>query len=311
MKTLRSLKPTLEETTVFLVAGKGGVGKSTLSCALALSAKNLGHKVALILLNPSPAANTLKAGLENNPAVAQTATNPIEILTLKPEEVLIDYLQDHGLSALGNRLISSGIVSVIATAIPGIKELLILAKIKQMERSGTYDTIILDSPASGHLVTFLSSPRGLAEIAKVGLLRTQADEVAALLGDAKRCQLILVTLAEETPVEETVQTIAKIKELSNISLGPVIVNGVVPQRTLSAATRSQIEQNASGSPEFAAFSYLGARREMQDQNLEALTHKLQEIPSFRLPFIFTDEITFAHEIALGDLLLDLSEENNS
>ena len=82
--------------------------------------------------------------------------------TLTPDEALLDYLRDHGLSRISKRLVSSGALDVVATAAPGIKDILILGKVKQLERAGDADLLVLDAPAAGHAITFLQSASGAA-----------------------------------------------------------------------------------------------------------------------------------------------------
>ena len=88
--------------------------------------------------------------------------------TLTPDEALLDYLRDHGLSRISKRLVSSGALDVVATAAPGIKDILILGKVKQLERAGDADLLVLDAPAAGHAITFLRSASALLDTVRVG-----------------------------------------------------------------------------------------------------------------------------------------------
>src|SRR5207248_5063445 len=146
--------------------------------------------------------------------------------TLTPDDALVEYLRDHGLRRIGRRLSQSGALEVVATAVPGMKDILVLGKVKQLERAGVADLVVLDAPAAGHAVSFLMSPRGLLDAARVGPIRTQAQEVLDLLTDPARCQVVLVTLPEETPVNELVETAFALEDRVGLSLGPVVVNGL-------------------------------------------------------------------------------------
>src|SRR5258706_107184 len=73
-------------------------------------------------------------------------------------------------------------------------------------KGGVADVIVVDAPAAGHAVTFLLSPKGLLDAVRVGPVLTQAVEVTEMLADPERTQVMLVTLPEETPVNETVET---------------------------------------------------------------------------------------------------------
>ena len=57
-----------------------------------------------------------------------------------------------------------------------------------------------------------SSPRRLLDAVRVGPIRKQAQDVVELLTDAERCQVMLVTVAEETPVNELVETAFAIED---------------------------------------------------------------------------------------------------
>ena len=108
----------------------------------------------------------------------------------------MEYLEDHGLKRVSKRLAHSGILDVVSTAIPGIRDVLVLGKVKQLERDRAADLILVDAPATGHAITFLTSASGLVGAARGGPLRTQAQEVVDLLSDPDRCRVLLVTLPE-------------------------------------------------------------------------------------------------------------------
>src|SRR5205807_7817471 len=88
--------------------------------------------------------------------------------TLTPDDALLEYLEDHGMRRISKRLTNSGALDVVATAVPGIKDILVLGKVKQLERANAADLIVLDAPAAGHAVTFLMSARGLLDAVTVG-----------------------------------------------------------------------------------------------------------------------------------------------
>ena len=117
---------------------------------------------------------------------------------------------------------------MVSTAIPGIRDVLVLGKIKQLERGEVADLIVVDAPATGHAITFLTSASGLVSAARGGPLRSQAQEVVELLGDPTRCRVILVTLPEEMPVSETIESAYTLEDRAGVQLGPVIVNACDP-----------------------------------------------------------------------------------
>ena len=84
----------------------------------------------------------------------------------------------------------------------------------------TADLIVLDAPAAGHAITFLQSARGLLDAVRVGPINTQARDVLEMLTDPERCQVVLVTLPEETPVNELVETAYHLEDRVGVGLGP-------------------------------------------------------------------------------------------
>src|SRR5204863_1167924 len=123
-------------------------------------------------------------------------------------------------------LAKSGLVDVVSTAAPGIKDILILGKVKQLEQTRAADLIILDAPAAGHALSFLMSARSLVDIVRSGVVRTQAEGVLEMLTTASRCQVLLVTIPEETPVNEVLETAEALRDKVGMALGPVVVNGL-------------------------------------------------------------------------------------
>ena len=143
---------------------------------------------------------------------------------LTPDAALVDYLETHGMRRISKRLIASGALDVVATAVPGMKDILVLGKVKSLDETRAADLIIVDAPAAGHTVSFLLSPRGLLDAVRVGPINKQAADVVGLLSDPARCQVMLVTLPEETPVSEVIETAYTIEDRAGVALGPVIVN---------------------------------------------------------------------------------------
>src|SRR5579862_7084650 len=208
---------------VVIVAGKGGVGKTTVTAALAVTAARAGRSVLIVEVEG-------KSGL---PTMFETPSLSYDELDLDPgvrarfltpDAALVDYLETHGMRRISKRLIASGALEVVATAVPGMKDILVLGKVKSIDESRTADLIIVDAPAAGHAISFLLSPRGLLDAVRVGPINKQAADVVALLSDPARCQVMLVTLPEETPVSEVIETAYAIEDRAGVALGPVVVN---------------------------------------------------------------------------------------
>lgn len=202
----------LTATNLVIVAGKGGVGKTTVTAVLARAAADAGRRVLVVELDGKPALDELLPDLE--------------VRHLAAADLLEEYLHDHGFKRIAKRLASTGVIDVIGTAAPGIDDLVVLGKIKQLERGGEWDLIVVDGPAAGHAITFLTAAPGLLAAARGGPVHDQAADVQELLADPDRCQVVLVTLPETTPVNELIETSYAIEERIGVRLGPVVVNRV-------------------------------------------------------------------------------------
>lgn len=200
----------LSASTVTVIAGKGGVGKTTVTAVLARSAARAGHRVLVVELDGKPVLSTL--------------VGDVPVQKISAAAALDQYLREHGFARIASRLNSTGVIDVVSTAAPGIDDIVVLGRIKQLERSGEWDVILVDGPAAGHAVTFLTSPAGLQRAVRGGPVREQADAVIELLGDPARSQVVLVTLPETTPVNELIETAYRLEEEVGVKLGPVVVN---------------------------------------------------------------------------------------
>ncbi|HVB91026.1 MAG TPA: ArsA-related P-loop ATPase [Acidimicrobiales bacterium] len=223
------------QSHVLVVAGKGGVGKTTMTAAIAAMAADHGLSVLIVELEGKSGITgafgltedlgyeevELRAPREGAPG---PAGGSVRARRITPDDALVEYLQDHGLKRVSKRLVSSGVVDVVSTAIPGIRDVLVLGKVKQLERDEVADLIVVDAPATGHAITFLTSASGLVGAARGGPLRTQAQDVVDLLSDPSRCRVILVTLPEDMPVSETIESAYTLEDKAGVQLGPVIVN---------------------------------------------------------------------------------------
>lgn len=295
------------------MAGKGGVGKTVVAAALARLASNQGLRTLLVEIEgkgglPALFGHPPLTYRETELSPAEGNRGPIIGRTLTPDDALLEYLDDHGMGRISKRLVSSGAVDIVATAAPGIKDILILGKVKQLERSGAADLIIVDAPAAGHAITFLMAARGLSEAVRMGPIRAQALDVLELLGDPDRCSVMLVTLPEETPVNELVETGFKLEDEVGIKLGPAVVNGVYPLLEGLGSDPIKAAEAAGtmllgGEAEALAMAaqFRRRRHDLQAGQLERLGEQLP-LPQLRLPFLFSADLGPAQIDELADAL---------
>jgi len=303
-------------TRVLIVAGKGGVGKTTVSAAVARMASLVGLRALLVEVEGRSGLTTLFGGagsLDYHEVVLAATGEPkgageVRARTLTPDDALIEYLDDHGLRRISRRLSRTGMIDVVATAAPGIKDILVLGKVKQLERAGRgekldpeertgpADLIVVDAPAAGHAVRFLESAHGLLDAVRVGPIRSQAQDVAELLQDPARTRVMLVTLPEETPVNELVDTAYALEDRVGVQLCPVVINGCYPTvdgldvDPRTAALEAGVELAAGEAEALRRAAYFRRhRQELQAEQITRLAEALP-LPQLRLPFLFTDSL---------------------
>ena len=254
-----------------IVAGKGGVGKTTVSAALACAAARRGRRVLFIELDGKPIPRELTSG-----------DGHITTLSLTAGDALVDYLEHHGLGRLAKRFASTGILDVIAAAAPGLDDLLVLGRIKALERSSNHDLIVVDGPAAGHALTFLRVAHGIRHGIRSGLIATQAAEVGEFLADHSRCCVVMVTLPASTPVAETIDTAFAIEDEIGVALGPIVVNRVLPEHEVDG------EQTTS-TPLRDSAEFYRSRRRLQAESIRLL-HERLPLPQIRLPDVDSPDL---------------------
>ncbi|MFK8023980.1 MAG: ArsA-related P-loop ATPase [Ilumatobacter sp.] len=263
--------PSLTAANVVVVAGKGGVGKTTVTAVLARAASRAGRRVLVIELDGKPALERL---------LPERDGETMSVVHLSAPDALEEYLNDHGFKRIAKRLNKTGVIDMVGTAAPGIDDVVVLGKIKQYERTEEWDLILVDGPAAGHAVTFLTSATGLGNAVRGGPIKQQCDDVLELLGDPDRCMALLVTLPETTPVIETVETAFSLEEDVGIGIGPVVVNGAdvgveIPDEAAVDAAIAASDLDADAATMLAdAASFRRSRRAMEHEAIERLAADL-------------------------------------
>jgi anion-transporting ArsA/GET3 family ATPase len=288
---------------LLVVAGKGGVGKTTVTAALAVAAADMGRRVVVVTIDGRPGLARLlgaseEAGSTYEGDVVAEGRGPgrrgsIHLRTISAAEALQDYLGTQGLARLAKRLVSTGVVDVVASAAPGIDDLLVLGKVKHLVGlagdDGPHDLVIVDGPAAGHALSLLRSPDAMAETIRGGPLRSQAIEIRNMMRDPAKCRVVLVTLPETTPVNELVETSDVLTDEIGVTLGPVVVNGVdhaddveelvtaggLPDDELGAAARFRASRVAVHRREVARIDEIvaGGHLELPYLTTGAIDHK--------------------------------------
>lgn len=291
----------LHDTHVVIVAGKGGVGSSTVAAATALAAARAGADVLFISVDGRPGMGPLLGGGEINDRERVLRRldggGRIRGRTIPGEQAFGDYLELRGVGGLLRRAASSASLPMIAAATPGLEHLLVLGKVKELERERAADVIVVDAPPAGHAAPFLRSASGLSDVVGSGPIREQAEQVGEMLIDPQRCRALLVALPEETPVTELIELAADLGAGGlDMTLLPLVVNACWPDRegltkTPAMAARShKIKLSTSAKEALESAATFGRRRlEQQHEQLERLAAERPE-PIIQLPRLPTPRL---------------------
>ena len=310
---------------VLIVSGKGGVGKTTVAAALAVVAARAGQKVCIAEVDRKGTLPRLFGGGELDYTPRPIAPG-IWGMNIVPEESLAEYLDvQYHMKRISRVFTSSHFVDYITTAAPGLEDILVLGKIWYLEQgrgtTETFDTIIVDAPAAGHMLTFLSAPMGLSDALRVGPVRKQSDWLVEMLRDPNRTRVHLVTLPEEMPVTETLETSAALEADIGIDSGTVFANAVyselltadeekafdqlqagVREPFVEAAMRSGVNLDADDLDELVGYGrFLQARRSIQGAHLDQLRAGVNE-PVVELPFLFSAGLALPDIETLADAI---------
>ncbi|HEX2192430.1 MAG TPA: ArsA family ATPase [Acidimicrobiales bacterium] len=291
----------LLDRRLLLVTGKGGTGKTSVTAALALLASQRGRRVLACEVEPR---GDLAEFFETSPP----GFRPREVqpglfaMAMSTEESLQEYLrlQLH-LPAMARMGPLARAFDFVATAAPGVREILTVGKLAYEARERHYDLVVADAAASGHVVGQLVAPRAIDELVHVGPIHDQTGWMLDILGDPAITGLVVVTTPEEMPVNETIALVDRVRAETNVEVSAIVVNRVLPElfsrgdeeifeRLRTPALAVALTEVAGGSvdPVLEAARLAVTLRRTRAGHLERLRESIPpEIPLLFVPYLFT------------------------
>ena len=219
----------LFERRLIFVTGKGGVGKTTVAAALALLASQQGRRTLLCEVD---AKGNLADFFEVGPVgFAEREIQPrLFAMSMDTEESLKEYLAlNFRLPVVARIGPLARIFEFVATAAPGVKELLTVGKLTYEVRERHYDLVVVDAVATGHVVAQLAAPAAVNELVALGPVRQQTRWMRDILSDPAQTGAVIVATPEEMPVNETVELAARVESETGVNLAAIVVNRVLPE----------------------------------------------------------------------------------
>lgn len=215
---------------LLFVIGKGGVGRSSVTAGLALAAGRAGKRALAIELN-GVADIGRRFGHQRSYEPLPIGPNT-EWRSLTTRECVVDFGRRRlHLGAISTRLMGSRPLQRFLDAIPGLPDLLQLGKIENLLNeplSGepVYDLVVVDTPATGHGLSFLDAARTLTEVSKAGPFHDLAQKIAVALADGTS-GVVVTSLPEHLPLTETLELLEALKDRT-VPLEAVVLNRMLP-----------------------------------------------------------------------------------
>jgi anion-transporting ArsA/GET3 family ATPase len=288
--------PALFDRRLLVVTGKGGVGKSTISAALALIAAGRGRRVLVCEVNAQERVAPMLGRPPSGPVTREVLPGLFTV-NVTPR----DSMREYGTMVLRFKTIydavfENRVVRYFLRAIPSLAELVMLGKILhevRVEEGGRrrWDLVVLDAPATGHAVQLLRVPGVLLETVPSGPLRRDAQWMHALLVDAAVTALSIVTLPEEMPVNEAIELDASVRQVLAIARGALIVNAM-PETRFSAEERALLG-DLRGDPAplgpAATAAHLQALRSEQAARQLSRARAAIDLPTLLVPLLAREQ----------------------
>jgi anion-transporting ArsA/GET3 family ATPase len=285
---------------LWIVTGKGGVGKTTLAAALGFVSSAWEDDTLLVethgLNHLGELLGVGKAGYHPKKIAPH-----LWLCQLDPELALEDYLlQQIKVQLIYNMVFKNKYVRHFLDAAPGLVELLTIGKIWALTQPAgtlgnlqTFDRVIVDAPSTGHGLSLLTVPEVVARAVRVGPLKNKSQQILDLLRDPKQCMIWLASLPEELPVTETVEMAGKLISEVKVHLGPILVNGLWPE-LLSDSAEKELKKNKN----IPTVETYKKRRALSRFYLDKLKSQLPQREFVELPLVYET----AHPLEIAKVL---------
>ena len=244
-----------------IVSGKGGVGKSALAAAIALGRAQQGARVLALATN-DPRGLGAHLGRQSLTSEPVEVRDGLFLAVIEPGPALQQYLRENMNVPTPRLGLATRAFDVLATAAPGIKEVITIGRVVLEVHRGEWDTVVVDAPATGQLASYLNAPATVAGLVPTGRVLEQSSWMREVLAAAST-RLTLATLAEELPVAETRQARAELEGVCGTTR--VVANRILPDLGVPAAVVAALDPGPYRDAALLHDSLSQSQRELLEQ----------------------------------------------
>lgn len=285
------------ERRFLFITGKGGVGKTTVAAALATALAARGRRVLVTAVDAKERLSTL-FGVPPLPTQIAKIRENLWGIKLVPEVALAEY----GQLILKSRTVYNAVfdnkyVRSFFKGVPGLYEWSMLGKAwfhaieEGPDGEPRFDVVLFDAPATGHGLDMLRVPKVIVDVVPPGVLRRDAEAAWRMFRDPERSGVVVVTLPEDMPTNETIELFGSLKSELALPIASLVINGVM-EPLFSAEERHELlaerelDRQEPGDEAIACGIRRAIRERVQEQSLERL--RALDVPRVELPLLTTE-----------------------
>ena len=303
----------LIDRKLIFVTGKGGVGKTTIAASLAWLGASRGKRTLVCEVD---AKGNLSDFFETGPTrfEEREIAPKLWAMSMDTEASLKQYLSLQLKIPLVAKVGPlAKMFDFVASAAPGVREIVTVGKLCWEVREKHYDLIVVDASASGHIIGQLAAPQAINQLVQVGLVRQQTGWMLDILEDAATTGLVVVATPAEMPVNETLELTGRLRSETKVDLAAVVVNRVLPElfgrgeeevfdRLDGEEGRSLLDEALGGrsAPLLEAARLTVTMRRSRTEHLERLREEIDpSVPLLYVPYLFfrSHGLRATHQIA--------------
>ena len=234
------IEPKAKEVKFIFFSGKGGVGKSTMSCATAVWLAKKGYKTLLVTTDPAPNLSDIFGQKIGHHIVPIKGIENLDAIEIDPDTASEEYRER--LVGPMRELLDEKNLQVVKEQLnsPCVEEVAAFDKFIEFMDDPKYDVVIFDTAPTGHTIRLLELPSGWSETlsgdaatcigpgASLQGARVKYEKAISYLQNREKTTFVFVLKPENMSVLETIRSSDELSKLG-IETSLLIINGILPE----------------------------------------------------------------------------------